>query len=161
MKKTDMLNILSFCDQLKPQLLVDVLVSVSRRHPDLPMFSSPDWESQTSGALRPNPNLAGRSSKSEGSRNSHSLINSKARNKQKATKKILKRTRVIEVSTDVQDEDDDVLPSTWPKAGAGLYSKLPPETEDRELLADENDEESFSHFMVDNVGKQVVGPVGA
>ncbi|KOS16675.1 hypothetical protein ESCO_004706 [Escovopsis weberi] len=42
-KKTDLLNILSLCDQLKPQLLVDVLVSVAKRHPDLPIFPSPSW----------------------------------------------------------------------------------------------------------------------
>ncbi|KFG87705.1 hypothetical protein MANI_112559 [Metarhizium anisopliae] len=55
-----------------------------------------------------------------------------------------------------EDVEEDVLPSTWPKAGQGLYSKLPPETEDRAFLADDNDDESFSHFMVDNLGKPMI-----
>lgn len=162
MKRTDMLNILSLCDQLKPQLLADVLVSVSKKHPDLPIFSSPDWDTQATGPLRSIPNQAGRHPRPDGARHGHSLVNSKIRNnKQNATKKILKRTRVIEVTTDVQDENEDALPPSWPKAGEGLYAKLPPETEDRQFLIDENDEESFSHFLVDNLGKQVVEPVGA
>lgn len=47
------------------------------------------------------------------------------------------------------------LPPTWPRAGEGLYAKLPAEDEDREFLADDNDEEAFSHFMVDKMGKQM------
>lgn len=53
MKKTDALNMLSFCDQLKPGLLLDIMVSVSNRHPDLPIFDSPDWEVYASSAVPP------------------------------------------------------------------------------------------------------------
>ncbi|KAJ3523159.1 hypothetical protein NM208_g12561 [Fusarium decemcellulare] len=155
MGRTDMLNVLSLCDQLKPNLLADVLVSVSKRHPDLPIFDSPDWETQLSGARR----VHKASRHDERPRHGHVLIPGRVRPK-KTTKKILKRTRVIEVVTTAQ-EDQDVLPETWAKAGEGLYSKLPPETEDRGLLMDENDEESFSHFLVDGLGKQIVEPVGA
>ncbi|KAF4470362.1 hypothetical protein FALBO_2737 [Fusarium albosuccineum] len=155
MGRTDMLNVLSLCDQLKPNLLADVLVSVSKRHPDLPIFDSPDWETQLSGARR----VHKASRHDERPRHGHVLIPGRVRPK-KTTKKILKRTRVIEVVTTAQ-EDQDVLPETWAKAGEGLYSKLPPETEDRGLLMDENDEESFSHFLVDGFGKQIVEPAGA
>lgn len=58
-------------------------------------------------------------------------------------------------------EDVDVLPPTWAKADEGLYAKLLlPDTEDNGFLLDENDEESFSHFLVDNFGKQIVEAVG-
>ncbi|KAI8684232.1 hypothetical protein NCS57_00089100 [Fusarium keratoplasticum] len=157
MRKTDLLNILSLCDQLKPNLLVDILVSVSKRHPDLPMFDSPDWEAQLATPFR----VHKLSKHEEKPRHGHVIISSKARSKHKTTKKILKRTRVIEVITTAPEEDEDILPPTWAKAGEGLYAKLPPETEDRSLLMDENDEESFSHFSVDGFGKQIMEPVGA
>ncbi|KAF5021824.1 hypothetical protein F66182_6117 [Fusarium sp. NRRL 66182] len=157
MPKTDLLNVLSLCNQLKPNLLVDVLVSVSKRHPDLPIFDSPDWESQLLNRSRP----VKASRHDERPRHGHVLLN-KMKHKQKTTKKILKRTRVIEVITSAPEEDNvDVLPPTWAKADRGLYSKLPPEAEDRILLVDENDEESFSHFLVDGAGRQIMEPVGA
>ncbi|KAI8718941.1 hypothetical protein NCS52_00674200 [Fusarium sp. LHS14.1] len=157
MRKTDLLNVLSLCDQLKPNLLVDILVSVSKRHPDLPMFDSPDWEAQLATPFRVH-----KSSKHEEKpRHGHVIISSKARSKHKTTKKILKRTRVIEVITTAPEDDEDILPPTWARAGEGLYAKLVPETEDRSLLMDENDEESFSHFRVDGFGKQIMEPVGA
>lgn len=159
-KKTDLLNILSLCDQLKPQLLVDVLVSVSKKHPNLPIFNSPDWESQLPSPARPSAHFSTRAPH-ERPRHGHTLLSNKAKQRQKATKKILKRTRVIEVVTDAPDEDEDVLPPTWQKANEGLYAKLMPETEDRGYLLDENDEESFSQFFVDGFGKQIVEPVGA
>ncbi|KAG8350753.1 hypothetical protein FVEN_g11111 [Fusarium venenatum] len=158
MSRTDMLNILSFCDQLKPNLLADILVSVSKRHPDLPMFDSPEWESQLSNTSRP----VKASKHDEKPRHGHVLLNKAAKHKQKTTKKILKRTRVIEVITSAPEEDNvNVLPPTWAKAGEGLYSKLLPETEDRSILMDDNDEESFSHFLVDRAGRQIMEPVGA
>ncbi|KAH7022922.1 hypothetical protein EDB80DRAFT_769807 [Ilyonectria destructans] len=156
-KKTDLLNILSLCDQLKPQLLTNILVSVSKRHPDLPIFGSPDWETELPSSQRP----AKGSRADERPRHGHVILNGKARLKANATKKILKRTRVIEVVTDMPGEDVDVLPPTWAKADEGLYAKLLlPDTEDNGFLMDENDEESFSHFLVDNFGKQIVEAVG-
>jgi hypothetical protein len=153
-----MLNVLSFCDQLKPNLLADVLISVSKRHPDLPMFDSPEWESQllnTSRSIKT-------SKHDEKPRHGHVLFNKTAKHRQRTTKKILKRTRVIEVITSAPEEDNvNVLPPTWAKAGEGLYSKLLPETEDRSILMDDNDEESFSHFLVDRAGRQIMEPVGA
>ncbi|KPM43876.1 hypothetical protein AK830_g2683 [Neonectria ditissima] len=156
MKKTDLLNILSLCDQLKPQLLTDILVSVSKKHPDLPIFKSPDWETELPSAQRP----AKPSKPIERPRHGHVIMNGKTRLKVNATKKILKRTRVIEVVTDMPGEEEDVLPPTWRKANEGIYAKLVPDTEDDSLLADVNDEESFSHFMVDSFGKQIVEAVG-
>ncbi|KAK7422613.1 hypothetical protein QQZ08_009419 [Neonectria magnoliae] len=153
----DLLNILSLCDQLKPQLLTDILVSVSKRHPDLPIFNSPDWETELASAQRP---VKPPSKPYERPRHGHVILNGKARLKVKATKKILKRTRVIEVVADMPGEDEDVLPPTWRKSNEGIYATLVPDTEDDSLLVDENDEESFSHFMVDGFGKQIVEAIG-
>lgn len=158
MSKTDLLNILSLCDQLKPNLLVNVLVSVSKRHPDLPIFDSPEWDGRLFNTSRP----AKISKHDEKPRHGHVLHSKSIKPRQKTTKKILKRTRVIEVITSAPEEDDvHVLPPTWAKAGEGVYSKLPPETLDRLFLMDENDEESFSHFLVDGAGRQIMEPVGA
>ncbi|KZZ96064.1 hypothetical protein AAL_04360 [Moelleriella libera RCEF 2490] len=43
-RRVDLLNILSYCDQVRPGLLPDILVSVSKKHPDLRIFDAPDWQ---------------------------------------------------------------------------------------------------------------------
>lgn len=177
MKKTDVLNLLSFCDQLRPDLLLDLMVSVTKRHPDLPIFSSPDWNANIQEPSRPPIHRA--KPKPGGPRHGPSLLNSKAKHKIKsrpsrpsAVKKPHKRSRLAnEVNPDEEDEEEEeeeeeqgeyyeeYMPTTWPKAGEGMYAKLLPETEDSEFLVDGNDEEAFSHFMVDRLGRQIVEPV--
>ena len=181
MKRTDLLNLLSFCDQLRPQLLVDIMVSVSKRHPDLPMFSTPDWDADIA-----EPSIPKSFHKRPGGRTRHgpSLLNSKAKQKIKGNavralaKKPHKRSRLAEemlveepqhaqgqssreagVAAGPAEEDEYPLPPTWPKAGEGLYAKLVAETQDRTFLADGNDEGAFSHFMVDKMGRQIIDPV--
>ncbi|KAH8179762.1 PHD-finger domain-containing protein [Sarocladium implicatum] len=168
---TDLLNIISFCDQLKPQLLVDLLVSISKRHPDLPIFDSPDWSSHLPPLppthQRPRVGVA----KPQINRARHNQAKTKQRSSKAGggTKKVSKalpaaRTREVLVETtqaEEEEEEDDayVLPPTWRKAGQGMYSMLPLETDDRKFLLDTNDEESFSHFMVDKSGHQIIDPV--
>ncbi|QPG99520.1 hypothetical protein C2857_001978 [Epichloe festucae Fl1] len=174
-KRTDLLNILSFCDQLHPQLLVDIMVSVSKRHPDLPIFGSPDWEKTLHDSLglqtesvKSDPRPMGRP------RHGHTIVNPKARQRQKNAKRVLRRLilaqnegnapSIKKEERDGEEEgedeegavEEDSLPPSWPEAGKGLYSKLPPETEDRRFLADDDDDEPFSQFMVDRFGKPVV-----
>lgn len=174
-KRTDLLNILSFCDQLHPQLLVDIVVSVSKRHPDLPIFGSPDWEK----TLHDSPGLQTESVKSDARsmgrpRHGHTIANPKARQRQKNAKRVLRRLILAQNEGNApsikkeegdgeeegEDEEggveEDPLPPSWPEAGKGLYSELPPETEDRRFLADDDDDESFSQFMVDRFGKPVI-----
>ncbi|OAA48742.1 hypothetical protein NOR_01992 [Metarhizium rileyi] len=159
-KRTDLLNILSFCDQIRPQLLADILVSVSKRHPDLPIFDTPKWERPIPPPLGAQISAAVRSAGPVGRpRHSHSVLNSKSRQGQKNAKKALKRLMMAQHNVEPSEDDDveeDVLPPGWPKPGGGLYSKLPPETEDRAFLADNNDDESFSHFMIDDLGKPMI-----
>ncbi|KAF4512484.1 hypothetical protein G6O67_001619 [Ophiocordyceps sinensis] len=159
-KRTDLLNILSFCDQLKPQLLADVLVSVSRKHPELPIFDDPDWKANLPGrAAHPKSNSTSQSVRMSGQpRHGLALLNAKESRRPQGRPRLTKQTAVAEAEV-AQAEiavgygGDLSHPPTWPKAGQGLYAQLPPEDEDREFLVDDNDEEAFSHFMVDAVGK--------
>ncbi|KAG6016593.1 hypothetical protein E4U54_001055 [Claviceps lovelessii] len=169
-QRTDLLKILSFCDQLQPRLLVDIMVSVSKKHPDLPMFDSADWQM----SLHNSPDSHTESIKAVArptgtSRHGHTVISSKARQRQKNAKRALRRlilaqndddARPAEEEGENEDEEaeaeEDALPPAWPKAGEGLYSKLPLETEDRTFLTDDNDDESFSQFMVDKAGKPIM-----
>ncbi|KND86325.1 hypothetical protein TOPH_09043 [Tolypocladium ophioglossoides CBS 100239] len=167
-ERTDLLNILSLCDQLKPQLLVDILVSVSKKHPDLPIFDDPDWRANLPSASGPKRGTTTQRSRVTGRpRHGHTLVHPKASRKVKGSRKVLKRITVMKTEDEApaedgdEEEEDDSLPPTWPKAGDGLYAKLPPEDEDRTFLEDDNDEESFSHFMVDKFGKQMAVPVCA
>lgn len=167
MKKTDALNLLSFCDQLRPQLLVDVMVSISKRHPDLLIFNSPDWYTNMARQSASSKSHSNQKKASGRPPHGRSLLNSKAKQKiktnigkQPAVKRPQKRSQLAEEMVVENPEDlEDAPPPTWPRAGEGLYAKLVPETEDRGFLADENDEEAFSHFMVDKLGRQIIDPV--
>lgn len=152
---------MSFCDQLKPQLLVDILVSVSKKHPDLPMFDSPDWATQVPSASKPEVGLVSghRARIHQRPRHGHIII-TKPRQRGKTARRPIKTTPTTEIEVGgATYEEEDAMPPTWPKAGEGLYAKLVPEVEDRLFLADENDEEAFSHFMVDRQGRQIVEPI--
>ncbi|KAG6268012.1 hypothetical protein E4U48_004871 [Claviceps purpurea] len=178
--RTDLLKLLSFCDRLRPQLLVDVMVSVSKKHADLPMFDSPDWQktlhdslsSQTESIIKAEPRLLGRVTPRHG----HTAVNPRARHRQKNAKKALRRL-LLSQTTDgappagmkvenldgdageagvAEKAQKDALPPFWPKAGEGLYAKLPLETEDRRFLMDANDDDAFSQFTLDRAGKPVM-----
>ncbi|KAG5962598.1 hypothetical protein E4U58_003816 [Claviceps cyperi] len=181
--RTDLLKLLSFCDRLRPQLLVDVMISVSKKHADLPIFDSPDWQktlhgslsAQTESIMKAEPRLAGRVTPRHG----HTAVNPRARHRQKNAEKALRQFLLAQTTDDVPsaglkvenlDGDageageagvaervrKDALPPFWPKAGEGLYAKLPLETEDRGFLIDANDDDAFSQFMLDRAGKPVM-----
>ncbi|KAM0462978.1 hypothetical protein ACHAPV_003103 [Trichoderma viride] len=162
-KKTDLLNILSFCDQLKPQLLVDIMVSVAKKHPDLPIFDSPNWNADTLSSVGINRIKHSHQNVRSATRprHGHTILESRTKNKHRISKKTVKIAPVIQVEDSPLMDDGDALPPMWPKAGEGLYAKLSPEDEDRAFLLDDNDEEAFSHFGVDKFGKQIAIPVSA
>ncbi|WQF77390.1 Putative Zinc finger, PHD-type, Zinc finger, FYVE/PHD-type, Zinc finger, RING/FYVE/PHD-type [Colletotrichum destructivum] len=148
--QSDLVNLLIFSNELQPGLLADVLVSISKKHPELPIFGSPNWAQPKvpqQEAQRPRQNNPARPKAS------------KQRSKTGGVRKILK-TAPAEAADPAANEadDDDALPESWPKAGHGLYAKLKPEKEDP-FLFDDNDEEAFSHFMVDPRGKQIMEPL--
>lgn len=43
LKKTDLVNLMLFSEAVHPGLLVDVMASIAKKHPDLPIFNHPDW----------------------------------------------------------------------------------------------------------------------
>ncbi|KAG5921164.1 hypothetical protein E4U61_007097 [Claviceps capensis] len=178
--RTDLLKLLSFCDRRRPQLLVDIMVSVSKKHADLPMFDSPDWQktlhdslsSQTESIIKAESRLVGRVTPRHG----HTAVNPRAHHRQKNAKKALRRL-LLSQTTDgappagmkvenldgdagearvAEKAQKDALPPFWPKAGEGLYAKLPLETEDRSFLIDANDDDAFSQFTLDRAGKLVM-----
>ncbi|RDA96023.1 hypothetical protein CP533_5804 [Ophiocordyceps camponoti-saundersi (nom. inval.)] len=185
-KRTDLLNVLSLCDQLKPRLLVDVLVSVSKKHSDLPMFDDPSWRwnlpsskpSPQQNPNRPRPSLVSSTDKvfkrpRGRPRNSTKQTTVSETPPQAEMRPVDKRSgagdaaqgkdalaaspyRVASNSDLSIAVSENSLPPTWPRAGQGLYAKLPPEDDDRSFLVDGNDEEAFSHFLVDKLGRQVL-----
>ncbi|KAL7803591.1 hypothetical protein V8C44DRAFT_271627 [Trichoderma aethiopicum] len=158
-KKTDILNILSFCDQLKPQLLVDIMVSVAKKHPELPIFDSPGWNTKGMSAISVRSKHSHQSRSTTRVRHGHTVLESRIKHKHKVLKKTIKAAPVPQEEESPSMDYQDALPPLWPKAGEGLYAKLHPEDEDRAFLLDENDEEAFSHFGVDKFGKQISIPV--
>jgi hypothetical protein len=52
-------------------------------------------------------------------------------------------------------EDSDPLDPPWPKAGNGLYSRLPPEDADAERLVDDDDFEAISVIVYDETGRKI------
>ncbi|OTA06021.1 hypothetical protein A9Z42_0067440 [Trichoderma parareesei] len=158
-KKTDLLNVLSFCDQLKPQLLVDIMVSVAKKHPELPIFDSPSWNTKAMSAISVRSKHSHQSKSTTRLRHGHTVLESRIKHKHKVLKKTIKQAPVPVEEESPSTDYQDALPPLWPKAGEGLYAKLRPEDEDRAFLLDENDEEAFSHFGVDKFGKQISIPV--
>ncbi|KAM0322019.1 hypothetical protein ACHAQA_009761 [Verticillium albo-atrum] len=140
LKRTDVINLLLFSDAIKDGLLIDVLVSMSKKHPNLPLFSHPDWAAALvapTSLQRPLPPKARQPAKPVTKRPKTSAIR-----------------KVQETETIADQPDEEPLPGIWPEAGIGLYSKLPPEQPDPILLG-QNDEEAFSGFMVDRNGRPV------
>ncbi|KAM0283152.1 hypothetical protein ACHAQH_002633 [Verticillium albo-atrum] len=140
LKKTDIINLLLFSDAIKDGLLIDVLVSMSKKHPNLPLFKHPDWAvalTAPASLPRPAPPKARQPAKPVTKRPKTSAIR-----------------KVQETETIADQPDEEPLPGIWPEAGIGLYSKLPPELPDPILLG-LNDEEAFSGFMIDRNGRPV------
>ncbi|KAH6856350.1 CoA-transferase family III domain-containing protein [Chaetomium sp. MPI-CAGE-AT-0009] len=54
-----------------------------------------------------------------------------------------------------EDEEYDPLAALWPRAGRGMYTRLPPDTEDEARLVDEGDFEAFSSIVYDDRGRKV------
>lgn len=166
--KTDLLNILSFCDQLKPQLLVDLFVSISMRYPELPIFNAPDWEEKVreeeAARIAARAAVQAKNRIHQRSRHGHTLLNPRMRQKRKGIRTIVKvsttttgeQTSKTVILREESEEVEDVLPPAWPKAGEGLYATLSLEDEDTLYLTDEGDDDAFSHFMVDRLGNLTV-----
>ncbi|PKS06434.1 hypothetical protein jhhlp_007182 [Lomentospora prolificans] len=155
MPRRDLLNLLAFCDKLRPSLLVDLLVTATKKHPELPIFNSPDWAAQVAAtssrprglSIDPGPEMRTKQDSPASFPVPGSSVSTPklaAAMKQAAPPK---QTQTID-ATDAWDDDDDFLPPSWPKEGEGVYATLPPESEDAEHLVDEDEDGAFQGFMV-------------
>ncbi len=54
-----------------------------------------------------------------------------------------------------EEDEFDPLAALWPRAGMGLYARLPPDTEDEVRLVDEGDYEAFSVILYEERGRKV------
>lgn len=167
--RKDQLSLLSFWDRLRPGLLPDLLASISKRHPDLPIFNSPDWATQIASRPPPKRGLSVES----GSRNNNKPASSSGtapgivpngspqiRSGTPGTPTGAAAPQPGEPSrnggaeSDVPVEDDDLLPATWPKHGEGFYVTLPLEKDDP-LLVDGLDDIYHQGFAVEKDGTRV------
>jgi hypothetical protein len=122
-------------------------VSISKKHPEIPLFPSRDWASAYTQA----PPSQSASGSSTPVTQQASPSKAKQKGKQTMAKKVrISSTHIIEAVV-VEEQNTDAMPSNWPRAGQGLYAKLPPEREDVDMLVEENDE-AFSHFVVSRDG---------
>ncbi|KAB5532714.1 CoA-transferase family III domain-containing protein [Coniochaeta sp. 2T2.1] len=127
----------AFLSTLPHQELVGLLMYSLELHPDLPIFpGTPDTPPtpgtpQTPSDMQPNGRKLGKG--------------------QKGVKGLAAQQQ--QPAHPDNDEEVDPLEPPWPKPGNGLYTLLPPEDDD--LLADDNDYESFSVIVYDERGRKV------
>ncbi|SPN96870.1 uncharacterized protein DNG_00390 [Cephalotrichum gorgonifer] len=149
MPRRDLLSLLSFCDKLRPNLLVDLLVSVTKRHPELPVFNSPDWASQLVESTSPHRKSLsidpGQRSPRQAGPGTPTQKTAAAAGGQAAPPK---QTQTVDAA-DAWDDDDDFLPPSWPKEGEGMYAALPAESQDLEHLVDRDEGGAFQGFSVE------------
>ncbi|ROT41324.1 hypothetical protein SODALDRAFT_331052 [Sodiomyces alkalinus F11] len=184
LKDSDLVNLLLFSDAIKDGLLIDVLASVSRKHPDLPLFPHPDWDTmgpdEWAALSRSGHSVTGTAMATSAPPANANAANTATTTAEAAPKRppnkkpkisairkvqeseVVGREVEVEVEEEEQEEEEKLieepLPQAWPKPGHGLYATLPPERDDP-TLRDDNDEEAFSGFFVDRMGRQVVEPV--
>jgi len=150
---------------LPSQELVGLLMTSLELHPDLPIFPAPA-EPVTEGAARSlfaGSTIEGLFPRLEANPTAQINFVRKAANGGRsssgsAKNKGGKNHKDKEGSHDKADDEEeeyDPLASLWSKPGRGLYSRLPPDTEESQFLADDDDYESFSVVVYDEKGKKV------
>lgn len=154
MPRKDLLSLLSFCDKLQPNLLVDLLVSVTKRHPDLPVFDSPDWPANVTPSAPSDKKLLSidqgqRTPQTPSAPNGSTPTGISTPKAAAAAKQAAppKQTQTVDAA-DPWDDDDDFLPPSWPKEGEGMYAALPPEGTDSAHLVDRDEGGAFQGFLV-------------
>jgi hypothetical protein len=158
--RKDQLGLLSFCDKLRPGLLAEVLGRVSKKNPDLPIFNSPDWAAlvprhlsrprslsiEPAGPRHPRASLPPclpNGMSSTGTTTSSPAISTMAGpsclRKPDMADPFKHGPDDAEVPA---DDDDDLLPPTWPKdaEGEGFYRLLGAERHDAAHLVDVRDD---------------------
>ncbi|KAJ4300147.1 hypothetical protein N0V88_002816 [Collariella sp. IMI 366227] len=145
---------------LPQQELVGLLMSALEMHPDLPIFPVP--ASGGDQANTPRSLFAGTTTEGlfpradahpTGQINFVRKIangNGNGNGKRKGGQKEDSQERMNE-----EDEEFDPLAALWPRVGMGLYTRLPPDTEDDKRMVDAGDFEAFSGIVYDDRGRKV------
>ncbi|CAI4216274.1 unnamed protein product [Parascedosporium putredinis] len=130
--RRDLLSLLAFCDKLRPNLLVDLLVTATKKHPELPIFSSPDWAAQvTAGASRPRTLSIDPGPEKRGV--DSPIPSHTAPNPPLSTPQLTAAMKQAAPPKQTQ---------------TGMYATLPPESEDAEHLIDEDAGGAFQGFAI-------------
>jgi len=152
--------------------LVSLIMQSLEIHPDLPIFphidgnnnaTSPSTSSQPR-SLFAQPTTEGLFSRADahpaGQLNSirkatGTAVNGTKNGKNGSRKEGSHDTKAESTPAEDPEEEFDPLVALWPKPGQGLYSRLPPDTQDDEHLVDDGDYEAFSTIVYEK-GKKVM-----
>lgn len=144
---------------LSNQDLVQMVMSALEIHPDMPLFPS---AAELSGNAQPRSLFAG--STVEGlfpraDANPTGQINyvrkSANGNSRSGSSGPGKGKEGSQEKGEEEEEEYDPLLALWPKAGKGMYSRLPPDTEDSKHMVDDDDYEAFSVIVYDEKGRKI------
>ena len=166
---------------LSNQELVGMIVASLEIHPDLPIFPSAAelsgaGPSQAAGAPRslfagstveglfpradanPTGQINFVRKIADGSAGGRSSSSSSSKGRGGTSNGGKHRLEAEDSQVKVEDdggEEYDPLAALWPKPGKGLYSRLPPDTEDAEHMVDDDDYEAFSVIVYDERGRKI------
>lgn len=142
--------------------LVALLMHSLELHPDLPIFPRLDSGNNTASQSSHHPRSIFASTTTDGlfpradaSQTGRGNGNGAKTGKNGKQKDVGQENLDPQATTDGLEEEFDPLVALWPKAGMGLYSRLPPDTEDDEHLVDDGDFEAFSTIIYEK-GKKVM-----
>ncbi|KAK4188733.1 CoA-transferase family III domain-containing protein [Podospora australis] len=164
----------AYLSTLSTQELVGLLMTSLELHPDLPIFPGTVVDAGVSAQGAPRSIFAGTTTeglfpradanptgqinyirKVQGGAGAKSSGGSGKGGKGSAGKAATQQKEQSQDRMNEEDEEFDPLMVLWPKPGMGLYSRLRPDTEDDENLADENDFEAFSVIRYDDRGRKL------
>ena len=163
----------AYLSTLAQQELVGLLMACLETHPDLPVFpptgsgGAGGGEQAAAAAAAPRSLFAGTTTEGLFARaEAHPTgqINfvrkvgraGKARSGSGGGGKGGSQKEDSQERTEGGEEDEfDPLAALWPRAGMGMYARLPPDTEDEVRLVDEGDYEAFSVIVYDERGRKV------
>ncbi|KAK0636567.1 hypothetical protein B0T17DRAFT_484347 [Bombardia bombarda] len=145
----------AFLSTLPQQELVAMIMAGLELYPDLPIFppssASVLEHNNSNGALSTGTSFSGAGPTAEqaaaGSASARKATNGGGGDSS--------QERKLLEDEEQEEEEDDPLAQLWPKPGMGLYSRLPPDTEDDKQLVDDGDYEAFSVIVYDERGRKV------
>ena len=136
----------AYLSSLSHQDLLLLMMRGLEVNPDLPLFPPTAPTTDAGEPLPSDPVNSGRKSSQPGRERA-----AKGRRNVKNRKDSARDDRYGRA----EDAEDNPLEPKWTAAGEGMYSLLPPETEDDEHLVDDDDYEAFSVTLFDEQGRKI------